>query len=53
MVAGTINEHNDKNRLHVSDQKLKSQRIILVLFLLAFLSLGVFIVLQLLMGRAL
>jgi hypothetical protein len=53
MNAGTINEHNDKNGLHETDQKQKSQRIILVLFLLAFLSLGVYIVLQLLMGQTL
>ncbi len=51
MNAGSINAKNDKNGLHETDQKQKSQWIIMVLFLLAFLSLGVYIVLQILMER--
>jgi hypothetical protein len=46
MNAGTLGEQREQTDIKGTDQRRKPQRIIVVLFLLALLSIGAFIVLR-------
>ena len=52
MIAGTAFERNEQNGEQESDHAKRSQRIFVILFILALLSLGAFILLRLLLEQA-
>jgi len=45
MESGTLNKHKESDELH--DRTKKNKRIIIILFVLALFSLGMFILMQL------
>jgi hypothetical protein len=51
MDAGAVHKQKVTHEVSKTNHLNKTQRIIFILFLLAFISLGIFIILQLLLGR--
>jgi hypothetical protein len=52
MVSGNVHGKKGTHDVSQTNQRIKTQRVIIVLFMLALLSLGVFVVLKLILQRA-
>jgi hypothetical protein len=51
MDSGTVHGKKATHDVSQTNQRIKAQRVIIVLFMLALISLGVFVVLKLILGR--